>query len=147
MAGREKNSERRRTRKKSFELLKILARGQPRAAHVVKMCNTRETHLIIRVPAVIKTWADAERRESLAVCQGQSTIIIFDFDLKPDHTALYGLITAKTRQKVISRDADNVVCVDVEFNTRYGRFIDVAGRREKSKRRRTRKEVLNCSKF
>ena len=40
---------------KSFELLKILARGQPRVAHVVKTCNTRETHVIIRVPAVITT--------------------------------------------------------------------------------------------
>ena len=38
---------------KSFELLKILARGQPRVAHVVKTHNTRETHVIIRVPAVI----------------------------------------------------------------------------------------------
>ena len=40
---------------KSFELLKILARGQPRATHVVKTCNTRETHVIIHVTAVIKT--------------------------------------------------------------------------------------------
>ena len=40
---------------KSFELLKILARGQSRVAHVVKAWNTRETHVIIRVPAVIKT--------------------------------------------------------------------------------------------
>ena len=31
----------------SFELLKTLARGQPRVAHVVKTCNTRETHVII----------------------------------------------------------------------------------------------------
>ena len=60
---------------KSFELLKILARGQPRVAHVVKTCNTRETHVIIRVPAVIKTWGDAVRRESLGVCLGQSTVI------------------------------------------------------------------------
>ena len=60
---------------KSFELLKILARGQPRATHVVKTCNTRETHVIIRVPAVIKTWGDAVRRESLAVCHWQSTVI------------------------------------------------------------------------
>ena len=48
---------------KSFELLEILARGQPRAAHVVKMCNTRETHVVVHVPAVIKTWGDAVRRE------------------------------------------------------------------------------------
>ena len=60
---------------KSFELLKILARGQPRVAHVIKMCNTRETHVIIRVPAVIKTWRVAVRRESLGVCHGQSTVI------------------------------------------------------------------------
>ena len=40
---------------KSFELLKILAHGQPRAAHVVKTCNTRETHVMIHVTAVIKT--------------------------------------------------------------------------------------------
>ena len=52
-----------------------LACGQPRAAHVVKTCNTRETHVIIRVPAVIKTWGDAVRRESLGVCHGQSTVI------------------------------------------------------------------------
>ena len=60
---------------KSFELLKILARGQPRVAHVVKTCNTRETHVINRVPAVIKTWGDAVRRERLGICHGQSTVI------------------------------------------------------------------------
>ena len=60
---------------KSFELLNILARGQPRVAHVVKTCNTRETRVIIRVPAVIKTWGDAVRRGSLGVCLGQSTVI------------------------------------------------------------------------
>ena len=60
---------------KSFELPKIFARGQPRVAHVVKTCNTRETHVIIRVPTVIKTWGDAVRRESLGVCLGQSTVI------------------------------------------------------------------------
>ena len=49
---------------KSFELFKTFYRGQPRVAHVVKTCNTRETHVIIRVAAVIKTWADAVRRES-----------------------------------------------------------------------------------
>ena len=60
---------------KSFELLKILARRQPRLAHVVKTCNTSETHVIIRVPAVIKTWGDAVRCESLGICHGQSTVI------------------------------------------------------------------------
>ena len=39
----------------SFELLNTLARGQARTAHVVRTCNTRETHVIIRVPAVIKS--------------------------------------------------------------------------------------------
>ena len=67
--------------------------------------------------------------------------------LRPGHTALYGLITAKTRQKVVSREADDVVRVDVEFMTSYSRFIDVAGRGKKSERRRTRQKVLNCSKF
>ena len=42
---------------------------------MVKTCNTRETHVIIRVPAVIKTWGDAVRRERLGVCLGQSTVI------------------------------------------------------------------------
>ena len=60
---------------KSFELLKIVARGQPRVVHVVKTCNTRKTHVIIRVPVVIKTWGDAVRRESLGVCHRQSTVI------------------------------------------------------------------------
>jgi hypothetical protein len=36
----------------SFELLKSLAHGQPRVAHVVKTCNACETHVIIRVSAV-----------------------------------------------------------------------------------------------
>ena len=39
--------------------------------------------------------------------------------LRPGHTALYGLITAKTRQKVIFREADDVVRVGVEFGTSY----------------------------
>ena len=37
--------------------------------------NMRESHVIIRVPAVIKTWGDAVRRESLGVCLGQTTVI------------------------------------------------------------------------
>ena len=37
----------------SFELLKTSARGQARTAHVVRTYNTRETHVIIRVSAVI----------------------------------------------------------------------------------------------
>ena len=31
---------------------------------------------------------------------------------------------------MVSREADDVVRVDVEFKTSYGRFIDVAGRGE-----------------
>ena len=50
--------------------------------------------------------------------------------LRPGHTALYGLSTVKPRQKVISREADDVVRVDVEFKTSDSRFIDVAGRGE-----------------
>ena len=65
----------------------------------------------------------------------------------PGHTALYGLITAQTRQKVVFSEADDVVRVDVEFKTSYSRFIDVAGRGEKLERRRTRQKGLNCSKF
>ena len=57
---------------------------------------------------------------------------------------LYGLIMAKTLQKVVSHEADNVVRVDVEFKMSYSLFIDVAGRGEKSKRRQTRQKVLNC---
>ena len=60
---------------KIFELLKILVRGQPQVAHVVKTCNTHETHVIIRVPAVIKTWGDRVRRKSLGICHRQSTVI------------------------------------------------------------------------
>ena len=67
--------------------------------------------------------------------------------LRPGHTVLYGLIMAKTRQKVVSCEADDVVCVDVEFKTSYSRFTDVAGRWEKSQRRQTQQKVLNCSKF
>ena len=67
--------------------------------------------------------------------------------LRPGHTALYGLIMAKTHQKVVSREADNVVRVDVEFKMSYSRFIDMAGCGEKSERRWMRQKVLNCSKF
>ena len=67
--------------------------------------------------------------------------------LRTGHTALYGFITAKAHQKVVSREADDVVRVDVEFKTCYSRFIDVAGRGEKWERSRTRQKVLNCSKF
>ena len=55
---------------------------------------------------------------------------------------LYGLITAKTRQNVVSRKADDVVRVDVEFKTSYSRFIDVAGRGGKSERRTESFELL-----
>ena len=62
-------------RGKKFWTAQNLAHGQPWAAHVLKTCNTREAHVIIRVPAVIKIWGDAVRRESLGVCHGQSTVI------------------------------------------------------------------------
>ena len=40
-----KKLERRQTQQNAFELLKILAHGQPRVAHMVKTCNTSETHM------------------------------------------------------------------------------------------------------
>ena len=64
----------------------------------------------------------------------------------PGHTALYGLITTQTRQKVVSRQADDVR-VDVEFKTSYSRIIDVAGRGEKSERRRTRQTFWTAQNF
>ena len=73
--------------------------------------------------------------------------VIAMYPLRPGHTARYGLIATKTRQKVVSREADGVVRVDVEFKTNYSRFIDVTGRGGKSERRRTRQKVLNYSKF
>ena len=54
---------------------------------------------------------------------------------------------AKIHQKVVSHGADDVIHVDVEFKTSYSQFIDVAGRGEKSDRRRTWQEVFNCSNF
>ena len=57
--------------------------------------------------------------------------------LKPGHTELYSLITAKSHQKVVSHEADDVVHVDVVLKTSYGGFIDVAGCREKSEWRWT----------
>ena len=74
-------------------------------------------------------------------------VAIFPVSLRPGHTALYGLITAKTREKVVSCEAYDVVCVDVEFKTSYSRFIDVAGSGKKWKRCRTQQKVLKCSKF
>ena len=49
--------------------------GGTRGKEVQHTRNTRETHVIIHVPAVIKTWGDAVRRESLGVCLRQSTDI------------------------------------------------------------------------
>ena len=49
--------------------------GGTRGKDVQHTWNTCETHMIIRVPAVIKTWGDAVRPESLEVCPGQSTVI------------------------------------------------------------------------
>ena len=37
--------------------------------------------------------------------------------LRAGHTEIYGFITAKTSQKLVSREADDVVRVDVEFKT------------------------------
>ena len=51
---------------------------------------------------------------------------------------------AKTHQKVVSREADDVVRVDVKFEMSYSRFRDLAERGEKSERRQTRQIVLNC---
>ena len=59
--------------------------------------------------------------------------------LSPGQTALDGLITAKKRQKVVSRETADVV--------RYSCVVDVAGRGERSERRQTQKKVLNCSKL
>ncbi|KAH3787672.1 hypothetical protein DPMN_165799 [Dreissena polymorpha] len=59
----------------NVELFKTENRGPPREIDVVKTCNTREAHVIIRVPAVIKTLEDAVRRESLVGCHGQITVI------------------------------------------------------------------------
>ena len=42
---------------------------------MVKTCNTHETHVIMCVLAVIKTWGDAVRLEGLGICHGQSTVI------------------------------------------------------------------------
>ncbi len=41
---------------------------------------------------------------------------------------------AKPRQKVVSHEADDVVCVDIEFKTSYSQFVDVAGCGEKPER-------------
>ena len=59
----------------NVELFKTENRGPPREIDVVKTCNTREAHVIIRVPAVIKTLEDAVRRVILAGCHGQRTVI------------------------------------------------------------------------
>ena len=48
---------------------------------------------------------------------------------------------------MVSREADDVVHIDVEFKTSYSQFIDVAGRWEKLERRQMQQKVLNCSKF
>ncbi len=46
---------------------------------------------------------------------------VFNFIADPVDTALYGLITAKTRQTVVSLEADDVFRVDIEFKTSYSR--------------------------
>ena len=65
---------------------------------------------------------------------------------KRSHSALR-LSHGQASQKVVFREADDVFCVHVEFQTSYGRFIDVAGQGGKSERRQTRQKVLNCSNF
>ena len=55
----------------------------------------------------------------------------------PSHSALQ-LNHGQNPSKVVSRDADHVVRVDVEFKMSYSQLIDVAGRGEKSERRQTR---------
>ena len=67
--------------------------------------------------------------------------------LRPGHTALYGLITAKTHQKVFSHEADHVVRVDAEFKTSFSQLIDMAGRGGKSERRRMRQKVWTLQNF
>ena len=89
---------------------------------------------------------EAEIHSAPCLCKTWLSRLRSTLRLRPGHTALYGLITAKTRQKAVSREADDVVRVDVEFKTSYSRFIDVAGRGEKLERRRTWQKVLNCSK-
>ena len=68
-------------------------------------------------------------------------------NLKARSDSALRLNTPKPRRKVVSREADDVVRVDNEFKTSFRRFIDVAGRGEKLERRRTRQNVLNCSKL
>ena len=58
----------------------------------------------------------------------------------PRQTALDGLITAKKHQKVKQP-------MLFALKTSYSRVVDVAERVERAERRRTRKTVLNCSKF
>ena len=67
--------------------------------------------------------------------------------LSHGYTALYGLITAITRQKLVSREADDVVRVDAEFKTSCSRVIDVVGRGRKWEWCRTRHKILNSTKF
>ena len=47
----------------------------------------------------------------------------------------------------LRRATDGFVRVEAVFKTSYKRFVDVVGRGEKFERHRTRKQVLNCSKF
>ena len=67
--------------------------------------------------------------------------------LKARSLSAWRLNHGQNPSKMVSREADGVVRVDVEFKTSYSRFIDVAGRGGKSERRRTRQKVLNYSKF
>ncbi|XP_052255185.1 transient receptor potential cation channel subfamily M member 2-like [Dreissena polymorpha] len=65
-------------------------------------CNTRESHVIIRVPAVIKTLEHAVRRESLAGCNGQSTVIVRVFRVDKavsEHWKPHPDVSSNTTQK------------------------------------------------
>ena len=59
--------------KKFWTAQNFSPRTTTRGTHGKDLQHT--VHLIIRVPAVIKTWGDAVRRESLGICHGQSRVI------------------------------------------------------------------------
>ncbi len=61
---------------------------------------------------------------------------------------LYGLITAKTRQEVVSHEVDDVVALMLSLRrVTVDIYIDVAGCGEKLEWRRMQQKVLNCSKY
>ena len=68
----------------------------------------------------------ARRKHENYYCPGGTFCLCIN--LRPGHTAFCVLITAKARPKVVTRGADDVVRVEAEFKTSYGRFVDVVGR-------------------